>query len=263
MEQQGKVALVTGAGQGIGRACALGLAREGADVAVNDLQDGRARAVAEEVRGLGRRAVAVTADVADEGQVQAMVARVVGALGGLDLLVNNAGFGRPLLVEDMSHAEWDRIVDVNLGGSFNCSRAAIGPMRARGGGRIVNIASLAAKRMSYFGGADYTASKAGVLGLTRHLAFELARDRITVNAVCPGLTITPLAESAARPGELEMLARRIPLGRLVLPEHIADAVLFFCSARAAMVTGTSLDVDGGLSLGLQDMEAYFAARRRP
>ncbi|OGK81374.1 MAG: hypothetical protein A2X52_07340 [Candidatus Rokubacteria bacterium GWC2_70_16] len=262
MEQQGKIALVTGAGQGIGRACAVGLAREGADVAINDLREERALAVAEEVRTLGRRAIAVTADVADEGQVQAMVTRIVAELGGLDILVNNAGFGRPLLVEDMSHAEWDRIVDVNLGGTFNCARAAIRPMRARGGGRIVNIASLAAKRMSYFGGADYTASKAGVLGFTRHLAFELARDRITVNAVCPGLTVTPLAESAARPGELELLAKRIPLGRLVLPEHIADAVLFYCSPRAEMVTGTSLDVDGGISLGMQDMEAYFAARRR-
>ncbi|MBI1959198.1 MAG: SDR family oxidoreductase, partial [Candidatus Rokubacteria bacterium] len=194
MEQQGKVALVTGAGQGIGRGCALGLAREGADVAVNDLDEERARTVAEEVRALGRRAVVVTANVADESQAHAMVARAVAELGGLDLLVNNAGFGRPLLVEDMSHAEWDKIVDVNLGGTFNCSRAAIRPMRERGGGRIVNIASLAAKRMSYFGGADYTASKAGVLGFTRHLAFELARERITVNAVCPGLTITPLVQ---------------------------------------------------------------------
>ena len=262
MEQQGKVALVTGAGQGIGRACAVGLAREGADVAINDLREERARTVAEEVRALGRRAVVVTANVADESQAHAMVARAVAELGGLDLLVNNAGFGRPLLVEDMSHAEWDKIVDVNLGGTFNCSRAAIRPMRERGGGRIVNIASLAAKRMSYFGGADYTASKAGVLGFTRHLAFELARDRITVNAVCPGLTITPLVQGAARPGELEMLAKRIPLGELVLPEHIADAVLFYCSARARMVTGTSLEVDGGMSLGMQDPDSYFAARRR-
>ncbi len=262
MEQHGKVALVTGAGQGIGRACALGLAREGADIAVNDLREERARQVADEIRALGRRALVVAADVADEAEVQAVVARVVAELGGLDLLVNNAGFGRPLLVEDMSHAEWDRIVDVNLGGTFNCARAAIRPMRARGGGRIVNISSLAGKRMSYFGAADYTASKAGVLGFTRHLAFELARDRITVNAVCPGLTVTPLVESAARPGELEMLATRVPLGRLVRPEHIAGAVLFYCSPRADMVTGTSLDVDGGISLGMQDMDAYFAARRR-
>src|SRR3972149_7058099 len=116
------------------------------------------------------------------------MARIVGDLGGPRNLGNNAGFGRPLLVEDMSRAKWDRIVDVNLGGTFNCSRGAIRPIRARGGGRIVNISSLAAKRMSYFGGADYTTSQAGVLGFTRHLAFELARDRITVNAVCPGLT---------------------------------------------------------------------------
>lgn len=261
MEQQGKIALVTGAGQGIGRGCALGLAREGADVAVNDLEEGRAREVAEEVRALGRRAVVVAANVADEGQVETMVARIVAELGGLDLLVNNAGFGRPLLVEDMSHAEWDKIVDVNLGGTFNCSRAAIRPMRERGGGRIVNIASIAARNMAYHGGVDYTASKWGILGLTRHLAFELGRDRIAVNAVCPGVTLTPLVLANSSEEERAALARRAPLGEAVKPEDIAEAVLFFASReRARLVTGASLDVDAGLSLAFTEPAAYFARR---
>jgi NAD(P)-dependent dehydrogenase (short-subunit alcohol dehydrogenase family) len=258
----GKVALVTGAGQGIGRACALALAAEGADVVVNDAVEDRLAAVVDAVRKAGVRALAAPANIADEAAVEAMVATAVGALGGLDILVNNAGIGRPLLVERMSKAEWDRIVDVNLGGTFNCARAVIRPLRARGGGRIVNISSLAGLRMSYFGGADYTASKAAVLGFTRHLAFELARDRITVNAICPGPTITPLVERAAQPGQLEELRRRLPLQELIRPEDIADAVLFFCSRGARMVTGAYLVVDGGASLGLDDPESYFRLRDR-
>ncbi|OGK81372.1 MAG: hypothetical protein A2X52_07330 [Candidatus Rokubacteria bacterium GWC2_70_16] len=261
MELAGKVALVTGAGQGIGRACALRLAREGAEVGVNDLDAGRAAAVACEVEALGRRAVALPADVGDEAQVEAMVARVVTVLGGLDILVNNAGLVRASLAERLSSAEWDRGVSVTLGGAFRCSRAAIAPMRARGGGRIVNIASIAARNMAYHGGVDYTASKWGILGLTRHLAFELGRDRIAVNAVCPGLTLTPLVLASATEEERAALARRAPLGEAVRPEDIAEAVLFFASAeRARLVTGASLDVDAGLSVAFTEPAAYFARR---
>ncbi len=261
MEFHGKIALVTGAGQGIGRAIALGLAGEGADVVVNDLNLDLAENTAKEIRAIGPKAMAIQANVAIEKEVEAMVARMVNEWGGIDILVNNAGTGRPLMVEDMDKSEWDRILDINLGGVFNCSRAVIPAIKARGGGKIINIASLAGKTMSYHGGADYTASKAAVLGFTRHLAFELGPYGINVNAICPGVTMTPLVESASTPEMRESVRGRTPLKDLVKPEDIADAVIFLASRKARMITGSTIDVDGGISLGLQDWDTYVRTRK--
>ncbi len=261
MEFQGKIALVTGTGQGIGRATALALAREGADIVCNDLNLDWAESTAREVRTIGPRAMAIQANVAAEGEVIAMVAKVAREWGGIDILVNNAGIGRPMMVEDMDKTEWDRILEVNLGGVFNCSRAVIPTMKARGAGKIVNIASLAGKTMSYHGGADYTASKAAVLGFTRHLAFELGPYGIHVNAICPGITLTPLLESSSTLEMRESVKSRTPLRDLVKPEDIADAVIFLASRRARMITGSTIDVDGGISLGLQDWETYVRTRK--
>jgi NAD(P)-dependent dehydrogenase (short-subunit alcohol dehydrogenase family) len=261
MEFQGKIALVTGGAQGIGKATALALAGEGADVVVNDLQLDLAELTAKEVRALGPRAMAIQANVALEKEVEAMVARVVAEWGGIDILVNNAGTGRPMMVEDMDKSEWDRILNINLGGVFNCSRAVIPTMKSRGGGKIVNIASLAAKTMSYHGGADYTASKSAVLGFTRHLAFELGPHGINVNAICPGVTMTPLVEAHSSPEMRESVKSRTPMRDLVKPEDIADAVVFLASKRARMITGSTIDVDGGISLGLQDWDTYVQTRK--
>jgi NAD(P)-dependent dehydrogenase (short-subunit alcohol dehydrogenase family) len=261
MEFHGKIALVTGAGQGIGRAIALGLAGEGADVVVNDLNLDLAENTAKEIRAIGPKAMAIQANVAIEKEVEAMVARMVNEWGGIDILVNNAGTGRPMMVEDMDKSEWDRILDINLGGVFNCSRAVIPAIKTRGGGKIINIASLAGKTMSYHGGADYTASKAAVLGFTRHLAFELGPYGINVNAICPGVVMTPLVEAHSTPEMRESVKSRTPMRDLVKPEDIADAVIFLASKKARMITGSTIDVDGGISLGLQDWDTYVRTRK--
>jgi NAD(P)-dependent dehydrogenase (short-subunit alcohol dehydrogenase family) len=261
MELLGKVALVTGAGQGIGRAVALELAREGAHVAVNDLDRKIAETTAMDIRTIGSKAIPIQANVAIEEEVKAMVARVIAEWGGIDILVNNAGAIRPMMVEDMDKAGWDRIIDINLGGVFNCSKEVIPTMKARSGGKIINIASLAGKTMSYIGGADYTASKAGVLGFSRHLAFELGPYKINVNCICPGLTLTPMMESSLTPDRREAIKNQIPLRDFVSMEDIANVVIFLASEKARMITGASIDVDGGVLLGVQDWESYVRMRK--
>ena len=260
---QGKTALVTGAGRGIGKAIAFGLAREGVDIAINDINPADAEAAANQVRTLGRKSMVVLGNIVNEGEAKEMVGRVIQEWGGIDILVNNAGINSPLLVEDMDKAEWDRVVDVNLGGTFNCSRAVIEIMKKRGGGEIINIASFAGKRMSMFSGANYSASKAAVIGFTRHLAYELGPFKIKVNAICPGNVLTPMLQSVIAPDIMENLKQQYPLGELPKPEDIADAVVFLASRRARMITGTSIDVDGGITLGVGYVgwEAYVARKK--
>jgi len=262
LEHLGKVAVVTGAGDGIGRAIALALAREGADVAVNDVESERAERVSAEISAIGRRSLAVTADVGQGSAVDEMFDRVISSFGTLDILVNNAGIGQRLVAEDITEADWRRVVDVNLTGVFLCSRAAIRVMKPRRRGQIVNVASIAGKRISIHGGVHYTASKAGVIGLTRHLAFELGPFGIRVNAICPGETLTSLMERIGDPAVLEQSRRRTPLGRLATPEDQANAVLLLLSERAEFITGVALDVDGGMLLGWVECEVYEALRRR-
>jgi NAD(P)-dependent dehydrogenase (short-subunit alcohol dehydrogenase family) len=261
MEFSGQVALVTGAGQGIGEAITTALAREGADLVVNDVTEERAGAAAERVRSQGRRALACVADVSDGAAVQAMFDAAVREFGRLDILVNNAGIGQRLLAEDITEADWRRVIDVNLTGVFLCARAAIKIMKPRRHGNIVNIASIAGKRISIHGAAHYTAAKAGVIGLTRHLAYELGPFGIRVNALCPGETMTPLMERIGDPAVLEATRRLVPLGRSGAPEDQANAVLLLLSARAGYVTGVALDVDGGIQLGWMDYESYERHRR--
>lgn len=261
MEHLGKVALVTGAGDGIGRAIALVLAREGADVVVNDIVPQRAEQVGAEILALGRRSLAITADVGQGPAVDEMVKRAVTTFGTLDILVNNAGIGQRLVSEDITEADWRRVIDVNLTGVFLCSRAAMRIMKPRRSGHIVNVASIAGKRISIHGGAHYTASKAGVIGLTRHLAYELGPFGIRVNALCPGETLTSLMQRIGDPTLLDQSRRRTPLGRLATPEDQANAVLLLLSDRAGFITGVALDVDGGMLLGWMEYEMYEALRR--
>jgi NAD(P)-dependent dehydrogenase (short-subunit alcohol dehydrogenase family) len=242
MEFEGKIALVTGAGgcgSGQGRVFALALAAGGADVAVNDIDLEAAEKTASEVRALGRRSIAVKADVSREDEVNAMVTRVVIELGGIDILVNNAGFGHPILVEDMTADEWHRTIGVNLDGTFFCSRAVIPVMKDRGGGRIINIASPAGKAMTVNGCAGYTSAKAGVMGFTRHLAFEVGPYKITVNSVCPGMVMG--GDHLPPPEVLRKMKEGALMGDITTAEDTANAVLFLASEKARMITGTNLD----------------------
>lgn len=248
---EGKIAIVTGGASGIGLATALALQRQGAQVTVFDR--------APQEVGLRIREL----DVSDAVAVQHATQDVARELGGVDILINNAGIGTPVTVESMSPDEWRRVLAVNLDGMFHCTQAVLPAMKRRGGGAIVNVSSLAGKRVSFHGGANYTASKAGVLGFTRHCAFEFAIHRIRVNAVCPGPVLTPMVRAVNSETQIGEIARLVPLGRWVAPEDVAEAILFLASPAAAMCTGTTIDVDGGLMVSNgQPYEEYFARRSR-
>jgi NAD(P)-dependent dehydrogenase (short-subunit alcohol dehydrogenase family) len=263
MELKDRVAIVTGAGRGIGEGIAVGLAREGARVVVNDMSLDEAQGVVRKVEAAGGKGLAVKANVAVKAEVDAMVKAAVETFGGLDILVNNAGIeGPPALLEDLPEAQWDRVIGVNLKGVFLCCQAAIPAMVARGKGKIVNIASTAGIRMTFFGSADYTASKHGVSGLSQHLAWELADRKINVNVVCPGGVLTPLMEHGTTPELRDQLVRRlVPLGRFCSLDDIANAVVFLASDRSDLVTGQLLAVDGGLLTGFgEDLRAVVRKR---
>jgi len=262
MEFEGKIALVTGAGgcgSGQGRVLALALATEGADVAVNDIDLEAAEKTASEVKALGCRSIAVKADVSSEDEVNAMVDRVVEELGGIDILVNNAGFGYPILVEDMTAEEWHRTIGVNLDGTFFCSKAVIPVMKERGGGRIINIASPAGKAMTVNGCAGYTSAKAGVIGFTRHLAFEVGPYGITVNSVCPGMVMG--GDHMPPPEVLQKMKEDSLLGDITTAEDTANAVLFLASEKARMITGTNLDAYAIAPGGKEHWENFVKKRK--
>ena len=244
---EGKKALVTGGSRGIGRAIALELARQGADVAVNYARNTEAATqVVAEIETLGRSAVALPADVGDFDQAAALVEAAIEALGRLDVLVNNAGITRDTLLLRMQEADWDEVLRVNLKGVFNTSKAAVRSMMRQRAGRIINISSVSGL-MGQVGQANYSAAKAGMIGLTKSMAREFAARGITVNAVAPGLITTDM--TAALDEELrEQMRSLIPLGRFGVAEDVAHVVAFLASDAAAYITGAVLPVDGGLSM---------------
>ncbi|MFZ6005210.1 MAG: SDR family oxidoreductase [Actinomycetota bacterium] len=246
-ELRGKVAIVTGGSAGIGRATALALAGEGASVVVADVDVVHGPEVVREIDHKGGRALFVETDVADDAQVASMVARVVAELGGLDIAFNNAGIeGTPATTHECSPENWDRTLAVNLTGVWFCMRHEIPVMLERGGGSIINCASVAGL-VGFPSIAAYTASKHGVVGLTKTAALEYAEQGIRVNAVCPGVIDTAMVErfTGHQPEMEAQLVASEPIGRMGHPEEIADAVLWLASGRSSFVTGQAIAVDGG------------------
>lgn len=245
MRLKGQVALITGAGSGIGRACALALAREGCHIATLDKDPKEGQETTEQVRALGAGASFHLADVRDRTQVAEAVTGILGGRGRLDILINSAGGGGGMhSVIDTSEETWDLVVDVNLKGTFLCSQAAARVMKEQKSGRIVNFASFIAFT-GVANAADYAASKGGVVAFTKSLALEMAPHGVTVNAVAPITTDTPLIRRIMSKEVLEARAKAIPLGRLGQPEDMADAVLFLVSPEAKFITGQTLHVNGG------------------
>jgi len=242
----GKVALVTGGGNGIGAATCRAFAAAGAQVAILDRNAAAAEGVAAAITGRNGHAAAYSLDVADRDAFARLTEGITEAWGGIDILVNGAGTTVRRMISEMSPADWDRVLAVNLTGAFNGIQAVLPHLRKRGGGAIVNVASIAGQRISFGGTANYTASKAGLLGLTRHAAYELAPDRIRVNAVCPGPTATGFGGAMPTEEAKATRALKIPLGRMCEPEDIADPILFLAGYAARMITGVALTVDGGV-----------------
>ena len=257
----GKVAIVTGGGNGIGAATCRAFAMAGAQVVVVDRDRAAAERIAGEIAGNRGNAMAYPLDVTDRTGFSALAAAIAAKAGGIDILVNGAGVTIRRMIADMGPQDWDRVIAVNLTGAFNGIQAVLPHLKARGGGAIVNIASIAGQRISFGGTANYSASKAGLLGLTRHAAYELAPDHIRVNAVCPGATATAFGGAVPTPEAKAERGRKIPLGRMCEPEDIADPILFLAGDGARMVTGVALTVDGGLLIKNDSpYQEYFRPR---
>ncbi len=240
MTLKNKVALITGAGKGIGRGIALAFAREGYHVAISDIDEVALNSVFKEITDLGVKAVTIKCDVSKKGEVDEMIKKVVADLGALDVLVNNAGIYPFVPFKDMTEEQWDKVMTVNLKSNFLCSQAASKVLP--NGGRIVSLSSVASL-LGFAGLVHYCASKGGVSAMTRALALELADRKITVNAVAPGAIDTPGAASSDEQKKQTVMA--IPLARMGQPEDIAGAVVFLASEQASYITGQTIVVDGG------------------
>lgn len=244
MVLKGKIALVTGAGRGIGRSIAMSLAKQGADLILVDLGLDDVVKVADEIRELGQRAVALQGNVANGASVEEFVKKAVNELGRIDILVNNAGITRDTLLMRMKEEDWDAVINVNLKGTFLCTKAVSKIMMKQRYGRIVSIASVIGLRGNA-GQSNYGASKAGIIGFTKSAARELASRNITVNAVAPGFIATNMTDILSDDLK-ERLQTEIPLGRIGNPEDIANAVVFLASDSASYITGQTIAVDGGM-----------------
>ena len=252
----GQIALVTGAGQGIGKAIGLALAKAGADIVAADINQTTLDALKPEIEALGRRCLCLQADVGDVQAIDGMVEKAVSSFGKIDILVNNAGVTRRAFIMDLTVADWDRIHRVNAKGVFFCLQRVAREMIEKGGGRIINIASIAGKGFPGASNAAYAASKGAVLSLTKTAAQQLGPHDITVNAVCPGITETEMYQAivetrAAKEGKSvddirQSMTETVPLRRANSPDDVADAVVFLASPSARNVTGQSLNIDGGL-----------------
>ncbi|MCK4590995.1 MAG: SDR family oxidoreductase [Candidatus Latescibacteria bacterium] len=235
----GRVAIVTGAAQGIGREIAETLARAGVNVVVSDINGEKAQSVADNISALGLKT-----DVTNEEDVENMVRNTIKRYGTVDILVNNAGILRPTRIDKITKKEWELVLDVNLNGTFLCTKAVLKIMKEKRFGRIINMSSSAGRSVSTLGGAHYTAAKAAVLGFTRAVAKEVASYGITANAICPGLIDTERVRSDCSPEKIKAYENSFPISRLGTPEEVADIVLFLV-ADASYITGAAIDINGG------------------
>lgn len=243
-----KIAIVTGARRGMGRTHALALAKQGAKVAVTDIDEGECQTVVDEIISGGGEAACFKMNVANLGEINDVFDKVIAKWGRLDILVNNAGIYSPMPALDMTEEEWDRTIDINLKGYFFCAQRAAKEMAKNKWGRIVNIASVAAGQVGVGVGASahYTASKGGVIGMTETLAIEWAPLGININAIGPGMIDTPMVSGAQIPrAQMDKMLERVPMRRMGKPEEISSAVVFLASEEASYVTGATLFVDGG------------------
>lgn len=257
MRLKEKVALVTGSAKGIGKAIAIALASEGCDVIINDIDVEPMDNVVQEIKKMGRRSMSIVADVCDYKQVNKMVGKCVEAFGKIDILVNNAGGSMgtptklpPKVIGDVAEDQWDLVIDVNLKGTFLCTQAAVKFMKEQKSGKIVNISSLVGRIGDLMSSPHYSAAKAGVLGLMRHVAKEVGRYGIYVNNVCPGFVVSGprmerLWQERRETGKDHEILKRIALGRTGRVEEIASVVVFLCSDEASYITGATIDVNGG------------------
>ena len=245
-EFKGRVAVVTGAAQGIGAVTAIAFAKQGAAVALLDIDGAGAKKVADSIASSGGKAVAINVDVTEEQSVARAVGSVVTELGGLDILVNCAGgYGRLATIEDMPIEEWDRTIALNLRSVFLMSKAAIPHLKRSKAGRIINVSSITGRQVTVASSPAYGSAKAGVIQLTRFLALQLGPDGITSNAIAPITTLTPRVAALRTEAEVERIASLVPLKRLAEPEDHAQAMLFLASDAAAYLNGVTLDVNGG------------------
>src|SRR5450432_742049 len=247
MTLSGRVALVTGASQGIGRACALKLAASGATVALAARGQEKLQALSAEIAAAGGNAAAFALDVGDEEQIKSTFKAVIAQLGKIDILVNNAGITRDQLVMRMKRADWDAVLNINLTSAYLCTQQAIGSMLKQRWGRIINITSIFGQT-GQAGQANYAASKAGLIGLTMAIAREVASRNITCNAVAPGFIETAMTSGLAEDFK-QKAVQMIPLGRVGTPEDVANAVAFLASDEASYITGHVLNVNGGMLMG--------------
>ena len=242
MRLEGQVAIVTGGGGGIGKATCLAFAKEGADIVIPEVNIANAEAAATEIAALGRKCRVIETDVADGDSVRNMVQETLGTFGRIDILVNNAGIFSYTRIETCTEAEWDRMMAVNLKGPFLCSQAVMETMKAQKSGRIINLGSLAGQVGGLVASAPYSASKAGVMCLTKSLARMLGEYGITVNSIAPGVAETEMTKN--HPDMID----QIPLGRVADPAEVATAILFLASEEGRYVTGATLDVNGGIRM---------------
>jgi 3-oxoacyl-[acyl-carrier protein] reductase len=245
MQLNGRTALVTGASRGIGRAIALSMAQEGADVAVNYVSnEGAAKEVVERIHAMGRKSMLAQADVADYPDTYRMAQEVLKQFGHLDILINNAGINSDKTFVKMDHASWRKVLAINLDGVFNCTKVFIDQMLQQGWGRVVNITSVIGQ-IGNFGQANYAASKAGVAAMTKSLAKELAAKGITINAVAPGFIETEMVSGIPEKVQQKLLSQ-IPMGRFGKADEVSRACVYLCSSDGDYITGAELSINGGL-----------------